>query len=242
MEEAGQITYAVRDGAARITIANPARANSLTYPMMEQLAGCWAEAAQDDEVRVAVLTGAGDRHFCAGADLNLVHARDTPFAPGADHNQTAASVGFPKPVIGLVNGPAIGLGMHLAIDCDIILAVRSAFFGEPRTSFGRPPVSVLQLTTEIGFSELVRVGVAGMPLTAERAFGLGIVSELADDASQLEQAAGLYIGQLTSQPPQAVLNSLSLLRAARRRPGVVDAMADADVQIQRYFLDVAPDR
>jgi E-phenylitaconyl-CoA hydratase len=242
VEEPGQITYEVHDGVARITIANATRANSLTYPMMEQLVGCWTKAAQDDEVCLAVLTGIGDRHFCAGADLNLVHARDTPFAPGANHNQTSLSVGFPKPVIGLVNGPAIGLGMHLAVDCDIILAVRSAYFHEPRTSFGRPPVSVLQLTTEIGFSELARVGIAGMPLTAERAFNLGIVSELADDASQLKRAAGLYIDKIISQPRQAVVNSLSLLRTARRRPGVLEAMANADEQIQRYFLNAASDQ
>lgn len=227
--------YAVRDGVARITIANPAKANSLTYPMMQQLARCWSRAADDDEVRLAVLTGVGDRHFCAGADLNLVHASDTPFAPGAEHNQTAVSAGFPKPVIGLVNGPAIGLGMHLAIDCDLLLAVRSAWFHEPRTSFGRPPVSVLPLAAEIGFSELVRVGVAGMPLTAERAFGLGIVSELADDRTQLEQAAGRYISKLASLAPQAVADSLALLRTARRRPGVVAAMGQADQQIQRHF-------
>ncbi len=164
-----------------------------------------------------------------------MHANDTPFEPGANHNQTSVSVGFPKPVLGLINGPAVGLGMHLAIDCDIVLAARSAYFHEPRTSYGRPPVSVLQLTTEIGFSELVRLGVAGMRLTAQRAFDLGIVSELVDDASQLAGAAEPYIERLTTQPADAVLNSLSLLRAARRRPGVVEAMASADEQIERHF-------
>jgi enoyl-CoA hydratase/carnithine racemase len=235
MDEAGQITYVVRDGVARITIDNAAKANSLTYPMMQQLARCWAAAADDDEVRLAVLAGAGDRHFCAGADLGLVQATDTPFAPGAEHNQTSASAGFPKPVIALVNGPAIGLGMHLAIDCDILLAVRSAYFREPRTAFGRPPVSVLPLTTEIGFSELVRIGLAGLPLTAERAFTLGIVSALADDPSLLEQAAEPYIAALASLPASAVADNLALLRAARRRSGVDQAMATADERIQRYF-------
>ena len=235
MEQTGQIQYAVNDGVARITIANATRANSLTYPMIQELTRCWTKAAEDDQVRLAVLTGDGPRHFCAGADLNLVHANDTPFEPGANHNQTSVSVGFPKPVLGLINGPAVGLGMHLAIDCDIVLAARSAYFHEPRTSYGRPPVSVLQLTTEIGFSELVRLGVAGMRLTAQRAFDLGIVSELVDDASQLAGAAEPYIERLTTQPADAVLNSLSLLRAARRRPGVVEAMASADEQIERHF-------
>ena len=234
VESTGQSTYAVDDRIARITIANAAKANSLTYPMIEQLAGCWAEAAKDEDVRVAVLTGVGDRYFCAGADLGLVHASDTPFAPGADHNQTSLSAGFPKPVIGLVNGPAIGLGMHLAIDCDIVMAVRSAYFREPRTAFGRPPVGVLQLATEIGFSDLVLTGVVGMPLTAQRAFQLGVVSELAETAAELHDLARPYLEKLVGLPPQAVADSLALLRSARSRPGVVQAMPAASEQIERH--------
>jgi enoyl-CoA hydratase/carnithine racemase len=235
MSQLGSIEYRVEGGVARLTIANPSRANSLTYPMMRRLADCWTEAAKDDAVRVAVLTGEGKRHFCAGADLNLVHAEDTPFAPDAEHNQTSLTAGFPKPVVALVNGPAIGLGMQLAIDCDIVLATRHAYFLEPRTSYGRPPVSVLQLATELGFSELVRLGVAGLPMNADRAYGLGIVSELVDNPDELEGAAQPYLKKLTDQGAEAVANSLALLRSARRRPGVAEAQSRANDQIQRYF-------
>jgi E-phenylitaconyl-CoA hydratase len=242
MSDESRIDYAVDGGVARVTIVNPSRANSLTYPMMQRLAECWTEAATDDQVRVVVLTGAGQRHFCAGADLNLVHARDTPFAPGAEHNQTALSSGLAKPVIALVNGPAIGLGLHLAVDCDIVLASRHAYFLEPRTSYGRPPVSVLGLSAVVGFSEIVRLGVAGLPLSAERAHQLGVVCELADDADGLAAAVQPYLDRFISQPPEAVVNSLTLLRSARRQPAVVEAMARADEQIQRFFDDAIAGR
>ncbi|ODU04517.1 MAG: hypothetical protein ABS81_09595 [Pseudonocardia sp. SCN 72-86] len=235
MADTGRIDYEVSDGVARITITNIARANSLTYPMIQQLAECWGRAADDDGVRLAVLTGAGQRHFCAGADLTMVRASDTPYEPGAEHNQTSLSLGFPKPVIALVNGPAIGLGMQLALDCDLVLAVRTAFFREPRVAFGRPPVSVLQVTTELGFSEVVRLGVAGLPMPAERAFGLGIVSELVDDPSSLADAADRYVDAILALPADAALGSIALLRTARRRPGVTEAMARAAEQIENHF-------
>lgn len=240
MDTPGHILYSVKAGAARITIVNPGRANSLTYPMIQQLAACWAEAAHDDDVYVAVLTGAGDRHFCAGADLNLVRSSDTPFEPGAQHNQTSLSLGFRKPVIAAVNGPAIGLGMQLAIDCDIIVASRAAYFLEPRTSFGKPPMGVLSLTNEVGFSELVRLGVGGMRLGAERAHALGIVSELADDRAHLDRITSSYVDTFAALPPQSVVANLSLLRAARRRPGVIAATRDATERIEHSFHPPTP--
>ncbi len=235
MDTSGDILYRVDAGAARITISNPGRANSLTYAMIQRLAECWEMAAADDAVRVAVLTGDGERHFCAGADLTLVHSADTPFEPGAVHNQTSLSLGFPKPVIAAVNGAAIGLGMQLAIDADLVLATRTAFFVEPRTLFGKPPMGVLPLTNEIGFAELVRAGIFGMRLSAVRAHTLGVVSDLADDRAGLDEITSAYVAALGALPQQHVTDNLALLRAARRRPGVTAAMDAAERRIETEF-------
>lgn len=239
-----QILYRVDDGVAYITISNEARANCLTYPMIGALAAAWARAA-DDDVRLAVLTGSGSRHFCAGADRSLVQAMDSPFEPGVRHNQTALSLGFPKPVVALVNGPAVGLGMSLAVDCDIVVAVRSAFFADGRTAYGFAPSGAVALTTEIAFSEVARLALAGTPLSAERAFTLGIVTELADDVDELHATAQPLIDQIAAQPPDAVARNLAMLRRLRRGPAVVDALVEAERwgdEVRAAAKAAAPDR
>ena len=134
-----QINYEVDDSIATITLQRPERMNAFTDVMMRELIDAFDRVDGDDDVRVVIVTGAGDRAFCAGADLG--GGGDT-FAKGGSDIQT--SVGVPrdgggmvslrifdckKPVIGAINGAAVGVGVTMTLPMDIRLASDSARFG-----------------------------------------------------------------------------------------------------------------
>jgi enoyl-CoA hydratase/carnithine racemase len=134
-----QITYEVAESIATITLNRPERMNAFTDVMMREVIDAFDQADADDDVRVVIVTGAGDRAFCAGADLG--GGGDT-FAKGGSDIQT--SVGVPrdgggmvalrifastKPVIGAINGAAVGVGVTMTLPMDIRLASDNARFG-----------------------------------------------------------------------------------------------------------------
>ena len=134
-----QITYAVDDGIATITLNRPERLNAFTNTMMRELLDAFDRVDADDEVRVVIVTGAG-RGFCAGADLS---GGGETFAAGGSDERTDVP-GVPrdggglvslrifeclKPVIGAINGPAVGVGVTMTLPMDIRIASEAAKFG-----------------------------------------------------------------------------------------------------------------
>ena len=134
-----QITYDVADSIATITLHRPERMNAFTDVMMREVIDAFDHVDADDDVRVVIVTGAGDRAFCAGADLG---GGGETFAKGGSDIQT--SVGVPrdgggmvslrifdckKPVIGAINGAAVGVGVTMTLPMDIRLASDNARFG-----------------------------------------------------------------------------------------------------------------
>jgi len=137
--EYSQITYDVADSIATITLSRPERMNAFTDVMMREVIDAFDQVDADDDVRVVIVTGAGDRAFCAGADLG---GGGETFAKGGSDIQT--SVGVPrdgggmvslrifdctKPVIGAINGAAVGVGVTMTLPMDIRLASDNARFG-----------------------------------------------------------------------------------------------------------------
>ena len=134
-----QITYSVADSVATITLDRPERMNAFTDVMMREVIDAFDRVDADDDVRVVIVTGAGERAFCAGADLG---GGGATFAKGGSDVQTA--VGVPrdgggmvslrifactKPVIGAINGAAVGVGVTMTLPMDIRLASDTARFG-----------------------------------------------------------------------------------------------------------------
>lgn len=134
-----QITYEVADSIATITLSRPERMNAFTDVMMREVIDAFDQVDADDDVRVVIVTGAGDRAFCAGADLG---GGGETFAKGGSDIQT--SVGVPrdgggmvslrifdctKPVIGAINGAAVGVGVTMTLPMDMRLASDNARFG-----------------------------------------------------------------------------------------------------------------
>jgi enoyl-CoA hydratase/carnithine racemase len=134
-----EILYDVADGIATITLHRPDRMNAFTGTMMHEVIGAFDQVDADDEVRAVIVTGSGERAFCAGADLGS--GGDT-FARGGSDIQTDAGVprdgggmvslrifDCKKPVIGAVNGAAVGVGVTMTLPMDIRLASENARFG-----------------------------------------------------------------------------------------------------------------
>src|SRR5215510_4270935 len=143
---ADEVLYAVGDGVARVTINRPDRRNAMSYDVMQGLRDAMASARDDESVRVVVLTGAGDRAFCAGADLTGIAensgAAEAHAGRGllADLFRDMWSLG--KPIVAKVRGYALAGGFGLACACDMIVAADDAVFGTPEINVGLWPYMI----------------------------------------------------------------------------------------------------
>lgn len=141
-----ELEYEVRDGVARLTINRPDRRNAMSFEVMDALRAAVVRARSDEAVRVVVLTGAGDRAFCAGADLGSIAGNDSPIAAHdgrgvlADVFRDLWSLG--KPTIARVRGFALAGGFGLALACDFVVAADDAQFGTPEINVGLWPYMI----------------------------------------------------------------------------------------------------
>jgi enoyl-CoA hydratase/carnithine racemase len=190
-----EILYSVSDRVATVTLNRPDKLNAWTRNMEQEVRQAMREAAGDDNVRVIVLTGAG-RGFCAGADISLlqdvVDRRGHPLpdsngggAAGDFERQYSYFPAIPKPIIGAVNGPAVGLGMIIAMFCDLRFASPEARFGTafarrgliaeyglawllPRIVGHANAMDLLLSARIIGADEALRMGVVNQVFAADR--------------------------------------------------------------------------
>lgn len=203
---------------AVVTIDRADRANAIDLDTAKQLSEAFDELAESDNVRAVVLTGAGDRVFCAGMDLEAVQA-----GLAADINGVSGGFAgivrrsFPKPLIGAINGAALGGGFEIALACDVVVAATNARFGLPEVSRGLFAASggavrmSLRLPAVIA-AELVLVG---EPIDAARALTLGLVNRVVPEGTACTWAAALA-ARIATGAPLAVQASIQVLRTAQR--------------------------
>ncbi|XWS21525.1 hypothetical protein CRYUN_Cryun30bG0061600 [Craigia yunnanensis] len=180
------------DGIATVTINRPASLNSLTRPMMIELAQAFKSLGRDDSVRVIILSGSG-RAFCSGVDLTAAEqvfkgdVKDPEVDPIFQMEQC------PKPIIGAINGFAITAGFEIALACDILIATKGATFLDTHASFGIFPSWGLsqKLPRIIGPNKAREVSLAAMPLPAEEAEKLGFVNYVVENSELLKKARQL---------------------------------------------------
>lgn len=140
-----QVRYEVDGRLARVTIDRPERRNAMSFTVMRELVEAFALAKADDSVRVVILTGAGDKAFCAGADLSGI--ADTGAAAVHDGRGMLADLfrsmwDLGKPVIARVRGYALAGGFGLAMACDFVIAADDAQFGTPEIDVGLWPYMI----------------------------------------------------------------------------------------------------
>ena len=151
------------NGVAVVTINRPQALNALDVPAKERLGEIWQEIADDAQVRVAILTGAGDKAFCAGSDIKEI-ARTGRMVSTETLMRAIPGVGIPldKPVIAALHGFCVGMGMTLALHCDLRLAARNTVLGYPEVKHGMiSGVSAMRLPQVIPQRQGARDDAAG---------------------------------------------------------------------------------
>lgn len=228
------------DGVLRVTLNRPARMNAVRTETLEAIADAFDKYADDASVRVAVLTGTG-RAFCSGADLAV---KDLDAPPSADTidaaNRVAATIrAFPRPVIGAVNGVAAGVGVSLALSCDLTVAKESAYFLLAFTKIGLMPdggASAL-VAASIGRARALKMALLAERFPAPAAAQAGLIADVyADDefdtaveelAARLAQGPAHALGATKAAINDATLTELEDA-FGRERAGQLELLASAD--------------
>ncbi len=164
------IIYTKKDHIASITLNQPETDNTINRQLTRELADiCW-EVNRDDSIYVVVLTGAGDKAFCAGSELELNDVN-------TKYNVAAAVAGIDRPVIAAINGDALGWGLELALSCDIRLASHQARFGFPQVASGLIPMDggTQRLPRIVGRSKALELILTAETISAEEALAIGLV-------------------------------------------------------------------
>lgn len=180
--------FEIRDRVAYITLNRPKAMNALNPELRWELSKHFDEVESNDEIWLAVVTGAGDRAFCAGADLkHRAIERDADDEQRARWARMEAETTplnlrwhFSKPVIAKVNGFALGGGLELALSCDIIIAAEHAELGlpEPRRGLIAGGVGVHRLPRQIGLKPAMGYLLTGRHMPASRAYELGLINQV----------------------------------------------------------------
>src|SRR5215510_589283 len=175
------VSYQSGDGIAVITINRPERLNRLDEAIVEGLHAAWQRLMASEQDRVAVLTGAGERAFTAGADLNAPPSNLYRGIPGV-------GVAVDKPLIGAVAGWVVGGGMVLTTMCDILLAADNARFSYPEVKVGFTGGIIGNLASRIPHKIAMELLLLGEAIDAQRAYEVGYVNKVVPVAALLPTA------------------------------------------------------
>jgi enoyl-CoA hydratase/carnithine racemase len=226
------VLYEVEDHVATITLNRPDRLNAMTFESAEQLMAAFAAAEADPDVRTIVLTGKG-RAFCSGDDVEDAWGNQERMAdilrqladvrPGLTP-EAQLMFNFPKPMVAAVNGPAIGIGMDFAINCDIVLASDDASFSQRFVKLGLmcDVTGLWRLPQLVGIAKAAELLLTGDKVDAREAERIGLVSRVLP-ADELLPAARARAARIAANPPLAVRHvKEGLRRATNRSPGELD--------------------
>jgi E-phenylitaconyl-CoA hydratase len=203
------VEYAVSERIATITLNRREAMNSLDPESLVELNDAFQRANADQDVRVVILTGAGDKAFCTGSDLKKTMPPKESFAELTFGRPKwlypFAGMEIDKPMICAVNGYALAGGMELALACDIRIASTNAQFGQSEVCIGSIPAAggTQRLPRMIGMSDAMLMMLTGNRINAEEALRIGLVSRLVP-ASELMNVAREIAARIADNAPLAV--------------------------------------
>nr|WP_307846656.1 crotonase/enoyl-CoA hydratase family protein [Rhodococcus sp. CX] len=209
------------DNVMVITINRPDARNAVNSSVSAGVGGALDEAAADPEVRAIVLTGAGEKSFCAGADLKALSRGESVYAPG---HRDWGFAGFAarytaKPTIAAVNGTALGGGTELALAADLVVASENATFGLPEVKRGllAGAGGAFRLPLQIPRRLAMEMIFTGDPVTAARALEIGLINQVVPAGKVVDAAMDLARRIAVNAP-------LSVQASKRIAYGVVDGV------------------
>lgn len=205
-----EVIYGASAGIARLTINRPERRNAMSWAVVEALREGVAAAKRDGEVRVLVVSGAGERAFCAGADLGGMTASGSgDFLELHEGRGRLAGLfqdlwALGKPTIARVRGYALAGGFGLALACDLVLAADDAVFGAPEVDVGLWPYMItVPLVRSMPPKRALELMLTGRRVGAEEAERIGFVTRVVPP-SELDAAVDELAASLAAKPPGAV--------------------------------------
>jgi enoyl-CoA hydratase len=212
MSEQSLVHVSREDRIATVTIQRPEKLNALNPQVIDELGKVFRELRSDDEVRVVILTGAGDKAFVAGADIGVL-AEMNPLS-GVEVSRQGQVVfreieTFPRPVIAAVGGYALGGGCELALACHLRIASENARFGLPEVGLGIIPGygGTIRLARLVGLGKALELTLTGGQVGAEEAERLGLVNAVVPQEALLERAREMA-GRIARNGPVAVQMAL----------------------------------
>src|SRR3954466_8839917 len=200
-----KVAYAVADGVATVTLNDPEKRNMLSGQMLSELVEAMKLAKASEEVRAVILTGAGEKVFCAGADLGGFAADAplvaTPFASDLFLEFFRLMPRLGKPSLCAANGHVLAGGMGLALSCDLLSAEEGAAFGTPEINVGAFPYMIMAIIYgNVPRKKVNEMMLLGDRLSAEEAVTFGLANKVVP-ADQFEEAVGDWATRLASKSP-----------------------------------------
>ena len=231
------------DHIAIITLNRPEARNAINAELARALKRAVERVEQDDAIRVAIITGAGEHAFCAGADLKEVSAGNVD-ALSVEGGGFAGFVEHPrsKPWIAAVEGLALAGGFEIALACDVMIASEDGGFGLPEVTRGLLAAGggLYQLPRALPQGIALRMILSAERISSVRAAEFGLVSELAPNGMVLQAAIALA-EKIAANAPVAVRESLAIARAAKDRSetelAVLSSLGQERVKTTEDFLE-----
>ena len=224
------VHFSVEARVARVTLDRPERMNAVDVETEAELEAIWREIEARDDISCVVLTGAGEKAFCTGADLK------GGGSSGIEYWAIGRTNGFgglafrrslDVPVIARVNGYALGGGFEMVLGCDIVVAAETAKFGLPEARVGRMPLDggMVLLQRKIAFNRAMAVMLSGRQFTALEMETYGIVNEVAP-AGELDAAVDRWVSEIVACAPLS-------LRAIKQTVNRTGHLSPAEAQALR---------
>ena len=188
------------DGIAILTLNRPDARNALGREIREGLAAAWTRFERDPALRVAILTGAGDKAFCAGGDLKEMVETGMAVPPRDMYALPYDTIELSKPTIAAVNGVAFAGGWMIAQACDLCVASTTARFAITEVKVGRGSPWAAPLIHMIPQRIMMEIILTGKPISAQRAYEIGLVNRLAEPEALLDTALALATEVLDGAP------------------------------------------
>ena len=235
-----EVLLELHEHVAVVTLNRPEKLNSVTSAMGDALVEIAHWANETDQVRAIVLTGAGERSFCAGSDIRQLDGYETPWQFRNREDYCDALRLVRKPIVAAVNGFAFGGGLETALTCDIRIAAETASFAAPEIKLGwigGGGMSAL-LAASVGAGNAALMLMTGDPVDARRALEWGLVSEVLP-AAELRARALELAATIASRPPIAAETAKATLRAAHNMPQAQAMAYEREMQAIAFATDDA---
>ncbi|NBU85308.1 MAG: enoyl-CoA hydratase [Sphingomonadaceae bacterium] len=225
------ITVATEGPVTTITLNRPEVMNAINHAMHHELQAAFDGFAADDSLHVCVVTGAGERAFCAGSDLKAAVADGHRDYPKSGYAGLIERFDCPKPIIAAVNGLALGGGFEVALACDIIIANETASFGLPEPLVGAVALGggLHRLARQIGLKQAMGMILTSSRMSAAEGLRLGFVNEVVP-AADLSAATARWSAEILRASPMSIRASKECVRL-----GLAEADVEAAMKNQPHY-------